>query len=220
MARGGTIKGCSPLTELEIAQLARFFRSRHGGRDLAFFMVGVTTGFRVSELLSLTVGDVANGEPDRLRKWVQVPRQHMKGQREGRRMPLHPQARSALAAWVAELRRRGHGTAETPLFVSRKRRPDGALRPISTAQAGRIMQEGCRAIGHEGPGGTHSMRKTIAVKTYRATGGDYRKVQQVLGHQSVSSTEHYLPPILEDEMEQLVGGLSFGAAGPLFEEQA
>jgi integrase len=44
------------MTDAEIVQVS----SQLGARDRAFFVLGVRTGFRVSELLSLRIADVVN----------------------------------------------------------------------------------------------------------------------------------------------------------------
>jgi hypothetical protein len=49
------MKGCRPLTEAEVALVRRSFGGRYGRRDRALFLLGVKSGFRISELLSLRV---------------------------------------------------------------------------------------------------------------------------------------------------------------------
>ena len=55
-------------------------------RDKALFILGLKTGLRVSELLSLKVGDVY--QYGRLADMVYVERKHMKKKLEGRAIPL------------------------------------------------------------------------------------------------------------------------------------
>ena len=204
---GGTIKGCKPLSDQEIEALKRQLAGQAGGRDLALFMLGITTGFRISELLSLRIGDVAAGTD--LHEWITVRRRHMKGKHEGRSMPLHPQARRPVAAWVRRLRERGYGD-DVPLFVSRKRGPGGRPRSITSTQAGRMIHRACRLAGIDGPTGTHSMRKTIARRVADATDDNIFRVQKVLGHRNVNSTLAYMRSMARDEIEDLTGGLHFG----------
>jgi hypothetical protein len=54
------------------------------------------------EVLSLAVSDVwqAGQVVDR----VTVRRRHMKGQRAGRTVPLHPDAQAAIAVWLVDLK--------------------------------------------------------------------------------------------------------------------
>jgi integrase len=56
------MKGCRPLSEAEVTLLRQSFGGRYARRDQALFLVGVKSGFRISELLSLRVGDVWRGQ--------------------------------------------------------------------------------------------------------------------------------------------------------------
>lgn len=53
------IKGCRPFTEAEVEILQQSFGGIYADRHKALFLLGVKSGFRISELLSLRVGDVA-----------------------------------------------------------------------------------------------------------------------------------------------------------------
>jgi integrase len=52
------MKGCWALTDDEVARVSQAFRGTHAARDRALFLLGVKTGYRISELRSLRVGDV------------------------------------------------------------------------------------------------------------------------------------------------------------------
>jgi len=173
------MRGMRPLSDSEIAQVA----SRLGVRDRAFFVLGIRTGFRVSELLSLRVADVVNG--GEVARFVGVHRRNMKGKSEGRTIPLHDEARAALSAWVAELKNMG-AAAESPLFLSRE---GGA---ISRGQAWAIMTGAYRAAGVFGRVGVHGLRKTFAARVYDRTGHDLMQTQRALGHKAITSTAAYL----------------------------
>ena len=89
------MKGCRPLTEDEVDLVQQSFGGVYAARDKALVLLGVKSGFRISALLSLRVGDVS--PHGRLVDRVSVQRQHMKNQREGRTVLLHPEAKAALA---------------------------------------------------------------------------------------------------------------------------
>jgi integrase len=80
------MKGCRPLTEAEVALVRQSFGGRYSRRDQALFLLGVKSGFRISELLLLRVGAVWQGQ--RVAERVTVRRQHMKRQTEGRTVLL------------------------------------------------------------------------------------------------------------------------------------
>ena len=184
------MRGMRPLTDSEIAQVA----SRLGVRDRAFFVLGIRTGFRVSELLSLRVSDVVNG--GEVGRSVGVQRRNMKGKTEGRTIKLHDEARQALGAWVAELQGMG-AAADSPLFLSRE---GGA---ISRTQAWAIMTGAYRAAGVFGRVGVHGLRKTFAARMYALLGHDLMKTQKALGHKAITSTAAYLS-FAESEVEAAI----------------
>jgi integrase len=70
------MRGCRPLTDSEIALVSRSFGGTYAARDRALFIVGIKTGFRIAELLSLQVGDV--WQYGRVVDQVTVERAHMK----------------------------------------------------------------------------------------------------------------------------------------------
>jgi integrase len=191
------MKGCRPLTEDEVDLLQRSFDGVYADRDKALFLLGVKSGFRISELLSLHVGDVS--QHGRLVDRVTVPRRHMKNQREGRTVLLHPEAKVALATWLLILRQDPGSTAQTFVFRSRK----GTNRPISKVQAWRILHEAVTTNELTGKVGTHAMRKTFANKVYEKLGHDLVKTQRAMGHKNINSTVAYLS-FVEDEIDQAI----------------
>jgi integrase len=110
------MKGCRPLSDPEIALVSRSFGGTYAARDRALFLLGIKTGFRIAELLSLRVGDVLQHQ--RIVDQLTVRRAHMKQQREGRTVPLHPEAKAALATWLMTLRESPAVTVHTAAIRS------------------------------------------------------------------------------------------------------
>jgi integrase len=191
------MKGCRPLTEVEVDLLQQSFGGAYAERDKTLFLLGVKSGFRISELLSLCVGDVS--QHGRLADRVTVPRRYMKNKREGRTVLLHPEAKAALATWLLTLRQLPGSTAQTFVFRSRK----GANRPISKVQAWRILHEAVTTNELTGKVGTHAMRKTFANRVYHQLNHDLVKTQRAMGHKNINSTVAY-PSFIEDEIDQAI----------------
>jgi len=185
------------LNDSEVYDVSRSFWGEHARRDKALFMLGVKSGFRISELLSLRLRDVAQG--GRLVERVTVERRNMKKKLEGRTVLLHPEARAALAAWLEELGKDTELAGDTFIFQSRK----GGNRPITRVQAYRILHEACDSCELTGKLGTHSMRKTFANKVYDALDNDLVKTQRALGHRNVNSTVQYLS-FREEEIDEAI----------------
>lgn len=191
------MKGCRPLTEAEVTLVAQSFGGTYATRDKALFVLGIKSGFRISELLSLTIGDVY--QHGQVVARVTVKRAHMKRKVEGRTMLLHPEAQTAIQAWLSELATAGALLPSRYLFASRK----GVNRPISREQAWHILKEAYATNGLSGALGTHSMRKTFANNVYAKLGHDLVKTQRAMGHKNINSSVSYLS-FCEDDIDQAI----------------
>lgn len=191
------MKGCRPLTDAEVEETLASFGGRYAKRDRALFLLGVKTGFRISELLSLTVGDVF--QHGRLVERVSVSRRHMKKKVEGRTVPLNAQAAEAVRVWIEEMRTQGGVTARTVLFRSRK----GENKAISRVTAYKILRVVFDDSEMTGKLGTHSMRKTFANVVHEKLGRDISKTKKALGHKNINSTDSYLS-FLQEEIDEAI----------------
>ena len=191
------MKGCRPLTDHEVNVVAQSFGGTYATRDKALFLLGVKTGFRISELLSLTIGDVYQHAEVVAR--VTVKRAHMKRKVEGRTLVLHPEAQAAIQAWLSELAAAGALLPSRYLFGSRK----GVNRAISREHAWHILKDVYATNGLSGALGTHSMRKTFANHVYDKLGHDLVKTQRAMGHKNINSTVSYLS-FCEEEIDQAI----------------
>ncbi|MCO6432234.1 MAG: tyrosine-type recombinase/integrase [Deltaproteobacteria bacterium] len=177
------MKGARPLSTAEVDDVCRLFEGRYRKRNLALFILGLKSGFRISELLSLRIGDVYGH--GRMVDQVTVRRANMKKKIEGRTIVLHPSAKEAVEAWIAES---GFPSPETFLFRSRK----GENSPLTRQQAWSILDGAFNRAELQGQLGCHSMRKTFCARVHEALGRDLLKTQRALGHKCVSSTAAYL----------------------------
>jgi len=143
-------------------------------RDQCLLVVGLKTGFRISELLSLTVDSVMQyGE---IRNSITVSRANMKGKISSRTVVLHDDAKKILKEYLSQKQ----------LQICDK------LFPISRMQASRIIRNAAKRARVGGKVTSHSCRKTFAKKVYYALKKDLISTQKALGHKSVNSTVSYL----------------------------
>lgn len=191
------MKGCRPLSDFEVEEVLASFGGRYARRDRALFLLGVKTGFRISELLSLTVGDVF--QHGRMVERVSVSRRHMKKKTEGRTVPLNAQAAEAVRLWVEQMRGQGGVTPKTVLFRSRK----GDNKPISRVTAYKILRVVFEDNEFSGKLGTHSMRKSFANVVHERLGRDISKTKKALGHKNINSTDSYLS-FLQEEIDEAI----------------
>lgn len=187
-----SMAGRRPLTHTEERQLLRIVWDLDP-RDRALITAQWLTGFRISEILSLTVGSVLRDET--VVGKIGIAPRHMKGKRGTTRwVPVLPELRRALESWIGHMRRRWALTPDLPLFLSREENPDGIARPLTRHTARRIIHRAFAEAGvtNDGRLGTHTLRKTWARNVYRNSGNDIMVLKAALHHSDVSITQKYL----------------------------
>lgn len=191
--------GRRSLTPLEERMLLSVVRDLPP-RDRALITLQWFSGFRIHEVLSLTLGSVYRGGV--LVEKIGISPRHLKGgYGRTRWVPVLPEMHRALESLVAWFAQRYVPDPNLPLFLSREVDEVGNARPLCTESARRILHRAFHAAGIEDDGrlGTHSLRKTFARKVYDASGHDIIIVKRALNHSDVSVTQAYLEPD-EDEV--------------------
>ena len=179
------MKGTHPFDNNEIRLVSACFSGTYQVRNRSLFMLGVSTGGRISELLSLCIGDVfQNGKPvtDML-----FDRSIVKGGEVSRAVPVNTDGRLAiedLIRWHREQYRRL--TPSRTLFPSRNSR-----KSLSRRAAHDMLQTAFESAGLNGKLATHSLRKFFAQRLYDET-NDIFAGQEMLGHKNVATTLRYL----------------------------
>ena len=181
------MKGTRPLDNDEIRRVSAAFTGTFATRNRGLFMLGVSTGGRISELLSLCVGDVyQNKKPvtDLL-----YGKAIVKGGEVSRSVPVNADGKKAIDELVTWHRRHYGSIASTrPLFPSRHK--SGTV-PLHRQTAHAILKNAFMEAGLNGHIATHSLRKSFAQRLYDKT-GDIYLVQELLGHRNISTTQKYL----------------------------
>ena len=181
------MKGTRPLDNDEIRRVSACFTGTFEIRNRGLFMIGVSTGGRISELLSLRVGDVyQNRKPvsDLL-----YSKSIVKGGEVSRSVPVNADGRKAIDALVNWHREHYRSiTSKRPLFPSRHKK--GSV-PMHRQTAHAILKNAFMEAGLNGHIATHSLRKSFAQRLYDKT-GDIYLVQALLGHRNISTTQKYL----------------------------
>jgi integrase/recombinase XerC len=158
-------------------------------RDLAILEVLYSCGFRVSELEALTLSSIDFDE-----RLVTVIG---KGNKE-RIVPIGRQAlravRNYLEATQSLRQKNGDISRREPLFINFRGRA------LSGRSIGRIIKKYAIESGLTHDVSPHSMRHSFA--THLLDGGaDLRAVQELLGHESLSTTQKYTHVSLDRLME-------------------
>jgi integrase len=140
--------------------------------------MGINTGLRINDLLSLSVGDVTDKD-GKVIETISLKEHKTKKQN---RLPVNESLKKALSGYLFE-----HPNREpsAPLFFSQK---GGAL---SRSQAWRVIKAAGEAAGL-GNIGTHSLRKTFGYYAYKKSGSDLGLVQKMLNHSEAGVTLRYI----------------------------
>jgi integrase len=174
-------------------------------RDRALFVTGMNTGFRITELLSLDVGQVWDAGKVKLE--VRVARAQLKGGQGPKRravksrvVPLNVAATAALEQYLFARFGSGPADPQAPLFLSSR-----LAGRLSRWQANRIVHAVIEKAGLGSPEsyGTHTLRKSFCRRIYLATGHDINLTRAVMGHASVSTTQQYLY-VADEEVQAAV----------------
>ncbi len=176
----------------------------HNLRDYAFFHFGIATERRISDLVRLTVRDVAR--IDRKGRFCIVERFEVREKKTGKfaNIILHPSARRALSKYLRQRRKKSESLGallNEPLFKSRKHGRDGEYR-IREQQAWRVLNNAARACGLNYKIGTHSLRKTFGYILYQS-GQSIELIQKFLNHSSPAITLAYIG-ITQDDMDEAI----------------
>lgn len=182
------MKGTRPLTNEEIIKVAECFDSKFEVRNRSLFMLGVSCGARISELLALKIGDVwQNGKPV---TDIQFSKHIVKGKEHARSVPLNADGRTAIGQLIAWYENRftelSYIAPDAPLFQSRI-----GTKPLTRKGAADVLRVAFEKAGLNGKLATHSLRKSFAQRLYNIT-GDIFIIKEMLGHQSTTTTQKYL----------------------------
>ncbi len=148
-----------------------------GARDRAMLETLYSTGVRVSELVGLNIADVdTTGEALKIRG-------------KGRKERITPIGPTALAAITKYLQMRANDPRNAafdhqPLFVNKHGQR------LSTRSVRRKLDKYLIMCGLDPSISPHTLRHTFATHMLN-NGADLRSVQELLGHQSISTTQVY-----------------------------
>jgi len=190
------MQGCRPLNHDEKKRLLN--TATHNQRDNLLILLGLATGFRVSELLSLKIGDLIAPDGSVLDRVALKAANTKNG--TGRVQVLHGKVKMAVKEWTDYLLSKGFGL-ESAIFVGRQSKGSKA---ITRQRAWQIIKGLFEKAAIFGQTGTHTLRKTFA-KEMKMRLGDIQKVADALGHKSIQSTICYLSFDHEDVDNAILG---------------
>lgn len=154
-------------------------------RDYMLFLIGVTTGYRAGDLVTLRVRDIKEALRRKEFTIYEGKKMNTKNIREKNRKPrtveLIPELAKILKEYIKDKRDYEY------LFQSRK----GINKAIGVQAVSNIIKDAAEYFGLYDIT-AHSMRKTYAYKIYIESGRDIVAVKELLGHSSIEETKRYI----------------------------
>lgn len=184
--KGSAIK-VEPIRSLEAIKVIRVVLHDRP-RDLCLFTLGINTGLRANELLSLTVGQV-----DHLLEGDML---EVKQKKTGkyRSIPLNRKAISAIRFWLNAYPE-SHKSPESALFLSRT----GNALKVPTIT--RMVKNWAKDAGLKGNYGSHTLRKTWGYHQRIQMCVSIPLLMEAFGHTSQKQTLDYLGIQSEEIMD-------------------
>lgn len=197
---------CRPFEPEEVPIMMRGFEgNRFEFRNKALLALGINTGFRINELLSLRVNDLFHY--GKVNDQLRIPKRLLKGKQPRHPKKIFPESKKYLEKWYKIIRQDYSATKRSYFFVSNK----GGR--INNEHAWKIFKQTAKNTGLNPNGiGTHSMRKTFANAVYdywvkRAQAGEriepMRMVQLELGHSNIEDTYRYMSFKMEEKPDDV-----------------
>ena len=158
-----------PIKKLEDIQKIKKYLAKKP-RDALLFSFGINTGLRISDILSLDVGDVKG------RDYIEI---REKKTNKYKKFPLNMFLKAEIEEFVKDR------APEQPFFYTQK------CCRLDRAQAYRILNKAAHTAGITEKIGTHTLRKTFGYHHYKKY-NDIVLLQKIFNHSSPSVTLRYI----------------------------
>lgn len=168
-----------PIKSIDDIKAIKRLLKQHSQRDLLFFVFGINTGLKVTDLLYLKVGDISDGNV--INEFLIVEDTHNE-ESQTKAFYINSSVRKELKKYLSL-----HDFSQCDyLFKSKKNN-----NPITRQQAYRIINQVAKEVGINGKIGTHTLRKTFGYHAYRK-GIAISVIMKILNHHSATETLHYI----------------------------
>ena len=182
-----------PIRDLKkIAQIKNLLRGERRYRDLLFFVFGINTALRISDLLRLQVVHFLD-EQKQIKK-----RFWLKERKRGKRHEvfINESIREAITEYLIAY---PDITSDPNHFRFFNTKTNDYTRSIRRGQAWKFITAICQQVGLRGNFGTHSLRKTWGYHA-RMQDVDLALIMHKLNQESIAYTKRYLG-ITDDELQ-------------------
>jgi len=177
MPGGNSVEFVDPIRDVKQIEAMKGILESHSRRDLLFFVLGINTGMKISDLLTLKVDDVFDGTSPREFIFIHDDRNE-----KDQAYYLNNCVNTILQAYLERVNLNNHDY----LFKSKKNN-----QPITRQQAYRIIHNASVEAGVTGNIGTHTLRKTFGYHALHK-GIAISILMSIFHHQSPAETLRYL----------------------------
>ena len=200
------MNGMRPLEDEEIDKIRDHFETKtddKAGLDLrnkTLFFFQMYTGWRISEVLSLTIGDVL--QYGKIGSMVKISKRFTKRKSKSRIGIINEDLSAILEHYFTHYHLFDADISKH-LFHTRN---GTKLSARSCQKIYKNVFEACQLPGTNLS--THSCRKTFARKVYAASGENLVDLQTAMGHENIDSTRKYIGENVE-RVKDIVSNLEF-----------
>ena len=166
------------LKDISQIEAMKKYLKEHSQRDYLLFVIGINTGLKITELLSMKFEDVLN-EDGTVKEFYTLP---VKDEKFKQDIYLNTKVKEALLDYVQSIGIK----RENYVFQSNK-----TTNSITRQQAYRVIHNAAEAVGIVGKIGTNSMRKTFGYHHYQQF-KDVALLQKIFNHSSQQITLRYI----------------------------
>lgn len=159
-----------PVRNLEKLDKMKEYLRKKSERDYIMFLLGITVGLRISDILSLKKEDLLKTHIDIIEKKT----------RKRKRVKIPGYIKKELFSYVNKL------NDDSYVILSRQ----GTNKPINRSTAYRILREAADHVNLKEIG-THTLRKTFGYHYYKQT-KDVAMLQELFNHTDQSTTLKYI----------------------------
>lgn len=160
-------------------------------RNYALVVLGINSALRISDILSLTWGDVYDYEEGAFKIHIWIEEQKTG---KDKKIWLNKNALEGLQRLLEGLR---CPAPQEYIFRSR----EGDNRPITRYMAGKIVKEAAQAVGIKESIGCHSLRKTFGYHSWKK-GVPLPVLMELYNHSNQAITKLYLG-ISQDDIDEV-----------------
>ena len=178
------MKEVQPIREKEKIEEMKVELMKIGYRDYMMFVIGINTGLRISDILSLKVSDIKD------KSHITITEIKTK---KNKRFLINSQLKQDIDKYINNM------SDDDYLFQSQK----GNNKAISRVQAYRILNNAAEQVGLDNIG-THTLRKSFGYWHYKQY-KDVALLQELFNHSAPSVTLKYIG-VNQDLMDKSIEG--------------